>query len=428
MSSLSGPFFNIHDIFTAFTSLLCLFAVALEFALPKQPITRRYLVIAVLVASAMLALHKLITFGQFVRPWTMENNPDLFYVFSVSQWLEPLFIYLVCRVSLTEQKTLQKSDLIHGVFPAFYLAFLYFAYFSKSTDQQYSLIEQNTLFLQGSFPTVFLLGKALSLGYLFYALALIVKQQKVLQDHCSDSEQTEIVWLFVLVGAFLARIFATTSVYIFNGIFSNQSISDTIVIFSIYLHLASVTTVIYCRLRFISCLSLSSYHQAAAQVLPNSAANRAIPEETITEQGGQEPPVPEQKPAEEVIDIPPDAYRLQLQSYMEKEKPYRKSKLSLRELADLIGVSPRTLSSVINRDFGLNFFEFINKFRIDEAKKLLTEHTTKEMSITEVYLSVGFNSRSVFNKFFLQSTERTPSTYRREQHLQKKKQALEASI
>uniref|UniRef100_UPI0030F3F69A helix-turn-helix domain-containing protein n=1 Tax=Paraglaciecola sp. TaxID=1920173 RepID=UPI0030F3F69A len=69
-------------------------------------------------------------------------------------------------------------------------------------------------------------------------------------------------------------------------------------------------------------------------------------------------------------------------------------------------------SMLINRHFGVNFYEFINRYRIEEAKKMLIDPKYKNTTITDVYLAVGFNSKSVFYTFFKKFEGITPSNYR----------------
>jgi AraC-like DNA-binding protein len=60
----------------------------------------------------------------------------------------------------------------------------------------------------------------------------------------------------------------------------------------------------------------------------------------------------------------------------------------------------------------MNFYEFINNYRIKEAKEILK--TDKEQTISDVFLAVGFNSKSVFNTFFKKNTGMTPSEFRKQ--------------
>jgi len=67
---------------------------------------------------------------------------------------------------------------------------------------------------------------------------------------------------------------------------------------------------------------------------------------------------------------------------------------------------------IINRHFGANFYTFINSYRIEEAKKMLKDSAKKDITITEIYLAVGFNSKSVFYTFFKKLEGMTPTKYR----------------
>jgi AraC-like DNA-binding protein len=86
--------------------------------------------------------------------------------------------------------------------------------------------------------------------------------------------------------------------------------------------------------------------------------------------------------------------------------------ITLDKLAESLKILPRDLSSLINRHFGINFYEFINRYRIEEAKRMLTSEEYKATTITDIYLKVGFNSKSVFYTFFKKLEGMTPSQCR----------------
>ena len=85
------------------------------------------------------------------------------------------------------------------------------------------------------------------------------------------------------------------------------------------------------------------------------------------------------------------------------------------DLAGKISISPRYLSDLINRSFNQNFFDFINTYRIEEAKKMLTHDTGGRRTVLEVLYDSGFNSKSAFNNAFKKYTGITPTEYRRHQ-------------
>jgi len=103
-----------------------------------------------------------------------------------------------------------------------------------------------------------------------------------------------------------------------------------------------------------------------------------------------------------------------LQQYMQAQKPYLEPELNLDKLAGLIAVKPKVLSQVINELLQQNFFEFVNFYRIEDAKKLLVNPKDKKITVLEVMYEVGFNSKSSFNTLFKRNTGLTPSDYKKQ--------------
>jgi AraC-like DNA-binding protein len=60
-----------------------------------------------------------------------------------------------------------------------------------------------------------------------------------------------------------------------------------------------------------------------------------------------------------------------------------------------------------------NFFDFINRYRIEEAQRLLTDPPDKKITVLEVLYECGFNSKSSFNTLFKKHTGLTPSEFKK---------------
>ncbi len=103
----------------------------------------------------------------------------------------------------------------------------------------------------------------------------------------------------------------------------------------------------------------------------------------------------------------------QLRIYMETRRPWLDPDLTLEQLALQLKLRPKLLSQAINEGLGQNFFEFINRYRIGEAKRLLTNPADKKITVLEVLYQVGFNSKSSFNTLFKKQTGLTPSEFKR---------------
>ena len=97
--------------------------------------------------------------------------------------------------------------------------------------------------------------------------------------------------------------------------------------------------------------------------------------------------------------------------YMKLEKPYLDSDLSLSKLGERFEVHSNYLSQVINERENKNFYDYINEYRIEEFKQIVTDPKKKNYTILALAYDCGFNSKSAFNNFFKKATGQTPSEY-----------------
>ncbi|KKM58991.1 hypothetical protein LCGC14_1548630 [marine sediment metagenome] len=99
--------------------------------------------------------------------------------------------------------------------------------------------------------------------------------------------------------------------------------------------------------------------------------------------------------------------------FMAEEKPFLKPSFTLQQLGEQTQLPAKELSLLINHTMGKHFFDFVNEFRINEAKAILTDSNRQELTILEVLYEVGFNSKSSFNTAFKKYTGTTPTLYRK---------------
>jgi AraC-like DNA-binding protein len=100
-----------------------------------------------------------------------------------------------------------------------------------------------------------------------------------------------------------------------------------------------------------------------------------------------------------------------LTKYMETKKPYIENELRLVHLADQLGFSTHLLSKVINDKAGMNFNQFINEYRLQEAEELLKE--ASDLSIQNIYFEVGFNNKATFYSAFRKKYGCTPTQFKK---------------
>ena len=98
---------------------------------------------------------------------------------------------------------------------------------------------------------------------------------------------------------------------------------------------------------------------------------------------------------------------------MEVEKLFLNPRLNIERMAEHIDVPYRDVSALINKYFQMNFNEFINLHRINEAKRLLADTQLFNLSINEIYTQAGFNSKSAFHRFFSRLVGVSPTEFRK---------------
>ena len=117
----------------------------------------------------------------------------------------------------------------------------------------------------------------------------------------------------------------------------------------------------------------------------------------------------------------PDIERLRdverIRNYMEESEPYLDASLSLHDLSRQTKIPTRELSLAINHQLSKHFFDFVNEYRIEKAKQMLTNQEFKDHTILEILYNVGFNSKSSFNTAFKKHCGLTPTQYRKSNSL-----------
>lgn len=103
--------------------------------------------------------------------------------------------------------------------------------------------------------------------------------------------------------------------------------------------------------------------------------------------------------------------RDELLKLLNQDKVHRENNISLQILSEKLETSRHNTSQVINEHFGLNFFELINKHRIEDAVNIFNNNGQDNLTIIEVAYKVGFNNKVTFNKSFKRHLSQTPSEY-----------------
>ncbi|UCH92112.1 MAG: AraC family transcriptional regulator [Candidatus Aminicenantes bacterium] len=116
-----------------------------------------------------------------------------------------------------------------------------------------------------------------------------------------------------------------------------------------------------------------------------------------------------------------------LMHLVEIEKIYCDEKLTLRSLAEKLQMPYYKLSEILNKKLNRKFNDFINYYRIEEAKRILRSSEAEDKTNDAIAIEVGFNSTTTFYKIFKRYTGMTPNQYKKEAHDQKENRGKNSS-
>lgn len=106
---------------------------------------------------------------------------------------------------------------------------------------------------------------------------------------------------------------------------------------------------------------------------------------------------------------------VQVDEYVLQNKSYLNPQLSLESLAQELNIGLSTLSKLINDQGRSNFSDYVNRYRIEEAKSALTNLEYANYTIVAIGLECGFNSKSAFYTAFKKEVGISPTAFRNQE-------------
>lgn len=104
-------------------------------------------------------------------------------------------------------------------------------------------------------------------------------------------------------------------------------------------------------------------------------------------------------------------YLEQLEILMNEKKAFQNSTLTLSDVADELETNTKTISTIVNSQFDMNFNDWVNRYRAKEVIRKFEEGQHKQQTLLAIALDSGFNSKSTFNRAFKKHTGTTPARY-----------------
>lgn len=266
------------------------------------------------------------------------------------------------------------------------------------------------------------------LGYSSASIVTVLRHRKSLQQIASHTQSRDLSWLL----SFLVFLGAVTIIYVslsaLEMFYINAWISDDTRNYIVYLLIGC--SIIYIGMRALlqpeifseSLLEASDALNSHNEVFDVMQAPLINPSQLEVVQSDTS--LVKCNIDKSVTDITNNKYSHsalteelalmlaeQVKSHMEHHKTYLKADLSLPELAVELDISVHALSQTLNDAIGMNFFTFINSYRLNEVKKCLLSDS--QSSILDIALASGFSSKSSFYSFFKKQLGISPSQWRK---------------
>ncbi|MDF1549019.1 MAG: helix-turn-helix domain-containing protein [Bacteroidales bacterium] len=374
-------------------SVQALFYLLLFQSKPKKSLSDYLLILFTLLLGAIF-------FDQYLRNTNFyQLHPEYWgitYCFPIIT--APLLYFYVVLITQPEQKFKSWFWLLtipFFVFLTYYLANYYFlpidkktAFFHLATTKPWAMIYAGEFFLVLSGPVYSVLG-----------LFRLKRHIKNIEGNFSYTTGIDLIWLKTILIAIIAVNVIGVLLNVLSDIYPlfTYQTSDNI------MHSLNVLLIFF----------IGYYGFKQALIYP---AGKAKPDQMQKEQfaeiqllGNSETTPKYTKSGLQKNEV--DIYYSSLIQLIDSEKLFLDSRLSIKTIADKLGMSVNHLSQVINQQSGKNFFKFINEYRVEEAKKLLLDQSNQKYTILAIAYDCGFNSKSSFNTIFKQYTGKTPSDF-----------------
>lgn len=325
-------------------------------------------------------------FGRYHKLYQTIYVPVVF--FAMSQF-PSFFVYIR---TLTNEKGWLKSSLFHFVIPAITAGIAaYIHYILLSPEEDFRFFSH---IITGDKPVIENLKFAyfidrlsknsfIVLGFVYYWLTNreVRKHREKINNYFSSTEEKNIAWIRFFNISFICTLAA--------GVFFHSMERKLFLDNTFLLAFTFVPLLIFFG-------GIGFFGNRQKDIYPTNTATESDTDDNANS-------------------LASDMQRLKerLKHTMDKEKLYLNPEISLPDLTKIIGTNRTYLSQLINQEFGLNFNQFINQYRIQEAKRMLEDTKNSEITIKEIGEKCGFATNQSFVRWFREYYEVTPGAFRK---------------
>jgi len=345
----------------------------------------------------MISLYLLNIYSTQYQFWM--HFPDILFIYSlVFLSYGPLLYFYV--LSLTGSLVNKKQILLHSI-PVIVVLLILFPFFFANKDQKLLCFTDRFMNLPIHIGIGTFLQYLSSPVYFVLILLHLRKHNIQLKEQYSSVEKLNLDWMRkLLIGGITIWMIECVNVIALN--------------FTEIDFLMTYNTSWYIKLAFMVFVILIGYY-GINQGVVFSKVNTPIEHHHETQKTSSDKIDHSENLQKNQLISPELAlqYKQSLLKYMDDEKPYMNNELRIQDISNELNIPIHILSYIINTQLNKNFFDFVNAYRIEEAKRRLLSKEYDKLTIIAIAFDCGFNSKATFNRLFKQYTLSTPSEFKK---------------
>jgi AraC-like DNA-binding protein len=299
-------------------------------------------------------------------------------------------LYLNVKYLLKKNNSFNKLDLLHFI-PLLLNIILFSRFYFETAETKYYLVTNNTGYY---FYLNLISDQVLAIQGITYSIISLILIKKYNASVLNYESSNKLLLKFMKIGIYILLSSWTIGAIASILYYMKIDVNFDLFIFTYLLIVIVIYAISYAAIRSEEILKLNDEqisHSYSVDIDSSYKADDAV--------------------QELADDSEINILNQQIIDYIESEKPYLNPELSLKDLVDGLELSRRQVSTVINQVQGVNFYEFINTYRVNEVKNNLKDPSKKHFKIISIAFDAGFNSKASFNRIFKQLTGQTPSEY-----------------
>jgi AraC-like DNA-binding protein len=311
----------------------------------------------------------------------LESEPWLLFLpFNFLYLILPLFYIYVKGIS---NINLTKKKIVLILLPGILEFISYTALFMLSVGTKVKLNNSESFSIVLSLIEI--LSFAYSIYYIFLTIKFINKQKTKVEEFYSNTEGKLLTWAKDVLMFLFSFLIIMLSLFFLEGTFYDNYI---------YPAISTINVV------FIFWIGISGIKQSKLFVSKIASIKKIDHQQSDVNETNNRLKTNNKDHYEKLITL------------MDEEKLFLEPNLSLVDVSLKLKITQRNLSELIRDESDKNFNQFVNHYRVEEAKKLLLDTSNDHLNMLGIAFDAGFSSKATFYSVFKKHTSHTPTSFK----------------